>query len=80
MKMQRAILDEVKELREMKRYPVDCSDIPAMKETERHTSRLIYKEFLDKLPPDIVTEMAKCRLEEINAAGYEVPQTNGVGA
>jgi hypothetical protein len=72
MKMQNAILDEVEELKEMRRYPVDCSDIPAMKEPERHRSRLIYKEFLDKLPPDLVAEMAKRRLEEVRVAGYEV--------
>jgi hypothetical protein len=80
MKMQNAILDEIAELKEMRRYPVDCSDIPAMKETERHTSRLLYKEFLDKLPPDIVAEMAKRRLEEIKTAGYEVRETVGVRA
>jgi hypothetical protein len=73
-----AILDEVAELKEMRLYPLDCSDIPAMKESERHTSRLIYKEFLDNLPPDIVAEMAKRRLEEIKAAGYEVSETAGV--
>jgi hypothetical protein len=80
MKMQSAILDEVAELKKMMRHPVDCSDIPAMDEMERHTSRLIYKEFLDKLPPDIVAEMAKRRLAEIKAADRKVQETVGVRA
>jgi hypothetical protein len=32
------------------------------------------KEFLDTLPPDIVQEMARRRLKEMQAADYELPE------
>jgi len=60
-----------REIEEMKKYPIDYSDIP-----ERGTGtkvRLARKEFLDTLPPDIVQEMARRRLREMQAAGYELP-------
>jgi hypothetical protein len=37
-----------------------------------------YKEFLDKLPPDIVRELAQRRLKELEAAGYEIKKTENV--
>ena len=60
------------EIEEMKKYPIDYSDIPERKESAR--VRLARKEFLDTLPPDIVKEMARRRLEELQAAGYQMPK------
>ncbi|MHC6203184.1 hypothetical protein ACYULU_08310 [Breznakiellaceae bacterium SP9] len=37
--------------------------------------RLAHKEFLDKLPRDIVQELARRRLKELKAAGYEITET-----
>ena len=59
------------EIEEMKKYPIDYSDIPERKGNGK--VRLARKEFLDTLPPDIVQEMARCRLKELKAAGYEIP-------
>ena len=60
------------EITEMKKHPIDYSDIPERKGNAR--LRLARKEFLDTLPPDIVQEMARRRLKELEAAGYEVPE------
>ena len=60
------------EIEEMKKYPVDFSDIPARKSGAK--VRLARKEFLDTLPPDIVQEMARRRLSELQAAGYKIPE------
>ena len=60
------------EIEEMKKHPIDYSDIPERKEFAR--VRLARKEFLDTLPPDIVQEMARRRLDELKAAGYEVAE------
>jgi hypothetical protein len=38
------------------------------------------KALLESLPPDIVAEMARRRLAQLKAAGYEVPETTGVRA
>jgi hypothetical protein len=38
-----------------------------MTEEERKTSRLYYKEFLDKLPREMVKELIQRRLSEIEA-------------
>jgi hypothetical protein len=56
----------------MRKYPIDYSDIPERKDGAK--VRLARKEFLDTLPPDIVQEMARRRLKEIQAAGYELPE------
>jgi hypothetical protein len=62
-----------REIEEMKKYPIDYSDIP---EKKRGTKvRLARKEFLDTLPLDIVQEMARRRLKELRAAGYEIPES-----
>jgi len=61
-----------RELEEMKKYPIDYSDIP--KRESGANVRLARKEFLDTLPPDIVQEMARRRVKELQAAGYEIPQ------
>ena len=61
-----------REIEEMKKYPIDFSDIPERKSSAKvHLAR---KEFLDTLPPDIVKEMARRRLKELLSAGYELPE------
>ena len=60
------------EIDEMKKYPIDYSDIPERKSGVK--VRLARKEFLDTLPSDIVQEMAKRRLRELQAAGYVIPE------
>jgi hypothetical protein len=66
------------EIAEMKRHPIDYSDIPPKKPGSK--GRLVYKEWLDSLPREVVREMARRRLAQIKAAGYEVPETVGVRA
>ncbi|GMO55815.1 MAG: hypothetical protein Ta2A_00850 [Treponemataceae bacterium] len=60
------------EIAEMKTHPIDYSDIPQRKPGS--PVRLARKEFLDKLPPDLVREMALRRLNELKAAGYKIPE------
>ena len=60
-----------REIEEMKKHPIDYSDIPERKNSAN--VRLARKEFLDTLPSDIVQEMARRRLKELQAAGYELP-------
>ena len=60
------------EIKDMKKYPIDYSDIPERKK-DVHV-RLARKEFLDTLPPDIVQEMAMRRLKELKEAGYKLPE------
>jgi hypothetical protein len=60
------------EIEEMKKHPIDYSDIPERKNGAR--VRLAQREFLDTLPPDIVQEMARRRLKEMQAAGYKLPE------
>ena len=62
-----------REIEEMKKYPIDCSDIPERKSGVK--VRWARKEFLDTLPPDIVQEMARRRLNQLRAAGYEIPES-----
>ena len=62
-----------REIEEMKKHPIDYSDIPERKSGAN--VRLARKEFLDTLPPDTVQEMARRRLKELQAAGYEMPET-----
>ena len=69
------MIDKLKidqEIEEMKKYPIDFSDIPERKSGAK--VRLGRKEFLDTLPPDIVQEMARRRFKELQDAGYELPQ------
>jgi hypothetical protein len=61
-----------REIEEMKKYPIDYSDIPERKNSAK--VRLALKEFLDTLPPDIVQEMAQRRIRELQAAGYKIPE------
>jgi hypothetical protein len=69
------LIDKLKidqEIEEMKKYPIDFSDIPERKSGNKvHLAR---KEFLDTLPLDIVQEMARRRLKQLQAAGYELPE------
>jgi len=60
------------EIDEMKKHPIDYSDIPERKNGAK--VRLARKEFLDTLPPDIVQELARRRLNEMQAAGYKLPE------
>jgi hypothetical protein len=60
------------EIEEMKKHPIDYSDISERKRNVK--IRLARKEFLDTLPPDIVQELARRRLRELRAAGYEIPE------
>jgi len=67
------LMDKLKidrEIAEMKKHPIDYSDIPERK-SGAHV-RLVHKEFLDTLPPDIVQELARRRLRELQTAGYEI--------
>jgi hypothetical protein len=70
MKMKRSGIlktrtDIIAELDEMNKTPVDYSDIPPMTERENASARPYYEEFLEKLPSDMVKELARRRLEEI---------------
>jgi len=60
------------EIDEMKKHPIDYSDIPERKNGAK--VRLARKEFLDTLPPDILQELARRRLNEMQAAGYKLPE------
>jgi len=51
-------------LEDMNNSQVDYSDIPPMTEEERKTAQLYYKDFLDKLPPEMVKELIQRRLSE----------------
>ena len=61
LKTQENILSE---LEEMNNSQVDYSDIPSMTEEERKTAQLYYKDFLDKLPAEMVKELVQRRLSE----------------
>jgi len=61
-----------REIEEMKKHPIDYSDIPERKNSTR--VRLARREFLDTLPPDLVQEMARRRIKEMQAAGYKLPE------
>ena len=58
------------DLEEMNNSQVDYSDIPPMTEEERKTAQLYYKDFLDKLPPEMVKELIQRRLSEAH-----IPET-----
>jgi len=60
------------EIDEMKKNQIDYTDIPKRKNGSK--VRLVHKNFLDILPPDILQEMARRRLKELKTAGYEIPE------
>jgi hypothetical protein len=62
LKTQKNILSEIED---MHNAPIDYSDIPPMTEEERKTAQLYYKDFLDKLPPEMVKELVQRRLSEV---------------
>ena len=65
LKTQEEILSE---LEEMENSPVDYSDIPPMMEEERKTAQPYYKDFLEKLPPEMARELVQQRLAETEKA------------
>ena len=67
LKTQKNILSEIED---MNNSPIDYSDIPPMTEEERKTAQLYYKDFLDKLPPEMVKELVQRRLAELH-----IPET-----
>jgi hypothetical protein len=52
------------ELDDMNNSQIDYSDIPPMTEEERKTAHLYYKDFLDKLPVEMVKELVQRRISE----------------
>jgi hypothetical protein len=60
------------EIEEMRKHPIDYSDIPERRNGAK--VRLARKEFLDTLPSDIVQEMARRRLKEMQEAGYKLSE------
>ena len=54
-----------REIKAMKSHNIDYSDIPRMTKSRKKTGRLYYGEFLEKLPPDILREMAERKLKEM---------------
>jgi len=46
---------------------INYSDIPPMTEEERKTAQLYYKDFLDKLPPELIKNLVQQRLSEVMA-------------
>lgn len=63
--------DKISEIEGMNEALIDHSDIPLF---PNQKGRLYYQDFLDKLPPDIVKEMAKRRLEEIKPLCEDIPE------
>ena len=47
------------------RLNLDYTDIPPMTEEERKTARPYYKDFLNKLPQEMVHDMIRQRLVEV---------------
>ena len=62
-----------REIEEMKKHPIDYSDIPKRKNDAKVW--LARREFLDTLPLDIVQEMARRRLREMQTAGYKLQES-----
>ena len=60
------------ELKEMNNAPVDYTDIPPMTEEERKTAQPYYMDFLGKLPPDMVKELARQRLTGAGTTSQEM--------
>ena len=56
--------DILSELEDMNNSQIDYSDLPPMTEEERKTAQLYFKDFLDKLPPEMVKELIKRRLSD----------------
>ena len=54
------------ELKKMNNSPIDYSDVPPMTEEESKTAQFYYKDFLNKLPQEMVHDMVQQRLSEVN--------------
>jgi len=52
----------------MNNSQIDYSDIQPMTEEERQTAQLYYKDFLDKLPAQMVKELVQRRLTEAHVS------------
>jgi hypothetical protein len=72
LKAQEEILAE---LADMHNSPVDYSDIPPMTEEEGKTAQFYYKDFLNKLPQELIKNLVQQRLSEI-----DVPAISGTEA
>jgi len=59
---------------DMNNSQIDYSDIPPMTEEERKTAQLYYKDFLDKLPAEMVKELIQRRLSEAHVAESSIKQ------
>ena len=53
------------ELESMNDSPIDYSDVPPMTEEEQKTAQLFYKDFLNKLPREMVKDIVQQRLSEV---------------
>ena len=62
-------IDIMTELEDANDSQIDYSDIPPMTEEEQKTARFYYKEFLDKLPSQMVKELVQQRLSEAPVKG-----------
>jgi hypothetical protein len=63
------------ELRELGKYPVDCSDIPPMREVDEQRLKFGNEHFLKMLPADLLKELARRRLEEIDKIAVQEEQS-----
>ena len=57
--------DVLAELDTMNDSPIDYSDVPPMTEEEQKTAQLYYKDFLNKLPQELVKNLVQQRLSEV---------------
>jgi hypothetical protein len=69
--------DILSELEDMNNSQIDYSDLPPMTEEERKTAQLYFKDFLDKLPPEMVKELIKRRLSETRVSETTENQVSG---
>ncbi|GHU48410.1 hypothetical protein FACS1894200_05410 [Spirochaetia bacterium] len=53
-------------------YAVEVYDDENTNTKEKGKVRLIHEDLLKRLPPDILRELARRRLEEIKAGGYDI--------
>jgi hypothetical protein len=73
MKIYDDTLDKDK-IEAIKAQKIDYTDTPKIEGTESNPYRPAHQEILDKLPPDIVQELARRRLEELKTAGYKIKE------
>lgn len=73
MKTYNDTLDK-KTIAAIKAQEIDYTDTPKIEGTESNPYHPVHQEILDKLPTDIVQELARRRLEEMKAAGYKITE------